>query len=164
MNEEKKRGAPFKYKAEELEILFDKYKEHRNKEYDVRYDSIKSGERAGETIEIKIPKVYTIASFCHFIGLTEKTFFNWINGVSEEMDEKLFQFVTRVREEIKDCQFSGATNGIYNASIVSRSLGLTDNINIESSQALNPVTINILGESLNIKGLYEPFQEAEIIQ
>ena len=90
-----KLGAPIKYNASELLNEFNKYIEYRKTQFDIKYDCIRSGERAGETIEIKIPKVPSIASFCHFIGITEKTFWNWINNEVDISDD-LLQLTTRV--------------------------------------------------------------------
>ena len=126
-------SAPFKYTADEIIIKYEQYITNRKNEYDIRYDCIKSGERAGETIEIKIPKPPTIASFCHFIGITEKTFFNWINEASDNIDPKLFKFVTRIQEAIKDKQLSGALNGIYNPMITCRINGISEQINVNSN-------------------------------
>jgi hypothetical protein len=53
-------ARPFKYTVEELKVLYQKYRKDRAKKYDSRFEPIKSGERAGEIIEIKMPKVPTI--------------------------------------------------------------------------------------------------------
>ena len=56
-------ARPFKYTVEELRVLYSKYRKDRAKKYDSRFEPIKSGERAGEIIEIKIPKVPYVYSF-----------------------------------------------------------------------------------------------------
>jgi len=61
----------------------------------------------------------------------------------DNIDEQLLQFVTCVREEIKDCQLSGATNGVYNATIVSRINGLSDTVNVQSNLTLNSLPLHI---------------------
>ncbi len=50
-------GRPFKYTVQELRELYKKYRAKRAKEYDIRYGAIKSGEKAGNIIKIKMPKV-----------------------------------------------------------------------------------------------------------
>ena len=137
-------GAPFKFNASQLLIEFNKYIEYRKSQFDIKYDCIRSGERAGETIEIKIPKVPSVASFCHFIGITEKTFWNWLNDEVNISDE-LLQLTIRIREEIKDIQLSGAMNGIYNPLIASRLNGLNDTVNVQvSEQPVVNINLNAL--------------------
>lgn len=133
-------ARPFKYTVQELKELYKKYRAKRAKEYDIRYEAIKSGERAGDIIKIKMPKVPTILSFCHFIGITEKTFFNWINAESENIDEKLLQFVTYVQEEMKDDRLSAALNNTINAQLISRLDGYKDAVQVDQT---TPEQINI---------------------
>ena len=143
-------GAPFKFTAAELHELFTEYLKQRASEYDVRYEVIKSGELAGTVIEIKLPKVPTIASFCHFIGSTEKSFYEWLHGEKDTIPEDLIKFVTRVREVIKDKQLSGAMNNVYNATITSRMNNLSDQLNIEHSGDKQSVNITIDGTKLDL--------------
>lgn len=147
-------GAPIKYNASELLIEFNKYIEYRKSQFDIKYDCIRSGERAGETIEIKIPKVPSIASFCHFIGITEKTFWNWVNDEVNVSDE-LLQLTIRIREEIKDIQLSGAMNGVYNPLIASRINGLNDTVNVQvTEQPVVNINLNALTGN-NVKSINE---------
>ena len=135
-------ARPFKFTVDELRQKFIEYKEFRSTQYDIRHDCIKSGERAGETIEIKLPKPLTIISFCLFIGTTEKSFFNWLNNESENEDKELLQFITHVRDEIKDFQLSGASNGIYNMQIVARMNNLNETIKTENTN-VETIVLNI---------------------
>ena len=143
-------GRHFKYTAEQLESLFEDYKIARKKEKDIRYELIKSGEKAGDVIEIEIPKPLTIASFCHFINCTEKSFYSWINGESENLDPELLKFVTRVQEEIRDFQLSGAINNVYNPNIVARLNGLADRQEITETNKPEQVIINIQGSNFDL--------------
>jgi hypothetical protein len=159
------KGRPFKYSAKELMQLFIEYKEFRNKQYDIRYELIKSGEKAGTTAEIKIPKVPTIASFCHYINTTEKTFNNWLNEVSEEIDDDLLQFITYVREEIKDLQYSGAVNGIYNSMIVARMNGITEQVHINQNININAIPVHLSNTIIDLTDKeYQILSDNNIIQ
>lgn len=140
-------ARPFKFNVQELKELYKKYRKDRAGKYDVRYEPIKSGERAGDIIEIKMPKVPTILSFCHFIGVTEKTFFNWINAESENIDEELLQFVTYVQEEMKDDRLSAALNNTINAQLISRLDGYKDAVQVEQT---TPEQINISIDGVKI--------------
>jgi hypothetical protein len=140
-------ARPFKFNVQELKELYKKYRAKRAKEYDSRFEPIKSGERAGEIIEIKMPKVPTILSFCHFIGITEKTFFNWINAESVNIDEELLQFITYVQEEMKDYRLSAAMNNTINPQLVSRFDAYKD---VQQVEQTNPEQINISIDGMKI--------------
>jgi hypothetical protein len=143
-------GRPFKYTVDELRKLFEEYKVYRRNQYDIRYEAIKSGERAGEVIEVKLPKVLTIASFCLYIGTNEKSFYQWLHEDSENIDKELSKFISCVQDEIKDHQLSGATNNIYNSNIVARMNGLSDKQQIEHTGESQAVNINIDGSKLDL--------------
>ncbi len=142
-------ARPFKYTAEELKVLYKKYRKDRAKKYDSRFEPIKSGERAGEIIEIKIPKVPTILSFCHYIGITEKTFFNWINAESKNIDKELLQFVTYVQEEMKDDRLSAALNNTINPQLISRLDGYKEIQQVENTNQ-EQIVININGQKVDL--------------
>ena len=142
-------ARPFKYTVEELRVLYQKYRKDRAKKYDSRFEPIKSGERAGEIIEIKIPKVPTILSFCHYIGITEKTFFNWINAESKNIDKELLQFVTYVQEEMKDDRLSAALNNTINPQLISRLDGYKEIQQVENTNQ-EQIVININGQKVDL--------------
>ena len=142
-------ARPFKYTVEELRDLYSKYRKDRAKKYDSRFEPIKSGERAGEIIEIKIPKVPTNLSFCHYIGITEKTFYNWINAESENIDKELLQFVTYVQEEMKDDRLSAALNNTINPQLISRLDGYKDVQQVENTNQ-EQIVININGSKVDL--------------
>ena len=142
-------ARPFKYNVQELKELYKKYRAKRAKEYDSRFEPIKSGERAGEIIEIKMPKVPTILSFCHFIGITEKTFFNWINAESENIDKELLQFITYVQEEMKDDRLSAALNNTINPQLISRLDGYKEVQQVENTNQ-EQIVININGSKVDL--------------
>jgi hypothetical protein len=143
-------ARPFKFTVDQLRTLFAEYKKYRSHQYDIRYEAIKSGERAGEVIEIKLPKVFTIASFCLYCGVSERAFYQWLQDENETIDKELLQFVTCIQDEIKDHQLSGATNNIYNSNIVARMNGLSDKQQIEHSGEQQSVNINIDGSKLDL--------------
>jgi len=143
-------ARPFKFTVQELKKLYEEYKVYRSNQHDVIYDSIKSGDRAGETFERKIPKVYTIASFCHFIDTTEKTFFNWINEDSNNIDNELLQFVTRIQEEFKDDRLSKGLNGAINAQLLTRLDGYKDSTEISTGSDNSVINIQIGTKDLSL--------------
>jgi len=96
----------------------------------VKKDFIRSGELAGQIIDLEIPTPYTIEGLCTFLGITYQTFLNY---ESLESHKEFFEVFTYVRQKIKNQQLSGATSGIFNANIVSRINGLTEKVDHTSN-------------------------------
>ena len=145
------RTRPFKYSLPELQQKFKEYKEYRSTQFDVRKELLKTGERAGEVIDVKLPKPLTILSFCLFIGTTESAFKNWIDSYVDNDDSKgyneeekaMLKFIAQVRDEIKDFQLTGAMNGIYNERIAARINGLNDKQEVELTVQTEAINVPI---------------------
>lgn len=115
-------------------------------------EAIKSGARTGEIIEIPVSRPYTLEGLCVHMGFSLKTFHNYGNR------ETFAQAVTHIRETIKQNQIEGAIIGSYNANIISRMLGMTENkseaetatndLVIESDDAATKVNLAIVKERL----------------
>ena len=130
-------GRPFKYTPEQLEQKFKEYviwNKESNKFY--KRELLKSGERAGEIVDIDVTPPLTIVGFCVFCDISKAIFFEWLS----DNNNPLFDISMRIREQIEHNQISGAALDLFNPSIVARLNGLTDTVNIESN--LQPV-INI---------------------
>lgn len=162
-------GRPFKYNAKQIEDLWLKYLEFMKTQYVLKPELIKSGERAGEQVDIKIRKPLTIISFCHFIDISTVQYFNHINGEYKDNEPELFNIFTRVHESIRDEQISGATVNVYNGAIVARLNGLNETINVESNT--QPViNISLPGIGSNFTQLKESnpidieYQEVKAIE
>jgi len=102
-------------------------------------EAIKSGDRAGEIIQIPVSTPYTIRGLCVHLGITRQTFLNY------DKDKKFFEVCTRIRDKIETNQVEGAVNGSYNASIVARLVGLADKPQVEQSGSID-VNISIIGD------------------
>lgn len=89
----------------------------------MKKEAIKSGDKAGELIDIPIQKPYTIEGFCIFANMTFQSFSNYSNGIGYET---FFEVAARIREIVRTQKFEGATVGAYNANIIARDLGLID--------------------------------------
>ena len=112
-------------------------------------DSSQSNQESRGDNEIKMPKVPTILSFCHYIGITEKTFFNWINAESKNIDQELLQFVTYVQEEMKDDRLSAALNNTINPQLISRLDGYKEIQQVENTNQ-EQIVININGQKVDL--------------
>ena len=150
----------FKYTADSLKFMFEEYKVDMQNFYYLRPELIKGGDYAGQVVNVKVPKPYSIISFCIFADITTGTFFNYCNKDSEDFNTykgkdlegriKLLEVALYVKESIQDHQVGGATAGIYNANIVARVNGLNDTINVNNTGTKETININIDGKKVNL--------------
>lgn len=83
--------------------------------------------KGNSAIEVDIPHdvPYTISGLCLFLGITQKT---WAEWRKERVD--LSEVITHVDQIIYTQKFEGATNGLFNANIIARDLGLMDKTDV----------------------------------
>lgn len=107
----------------------------------LKKEAIKSGDRAGELIDLPISRPYTIHGLCLYLDCNTRYFTQFKANLPE--DEKDFStIITRIEEAIYCQKFEGASVGAYNASIIARDLGLADKSELKhSGDRDNPVTI-----------------------
>jgi hypothetical protein len=122
-----------KYNAEQIKLLFEQYKEWLLTQYVCKPDMIKSGERAGEQINIKIPKPQTIQSFVLFIGTNKQTFYDMLYNENGIYPTALTDCITQVHDYIQDYQVSGAIVGMFNPAIVMAMNGIQNTVNVNSN-------------------------------
>ena len=119
-----KHGRNFKYTPEKFEEESIKYFEYITGNVWNKKEAIKSGEMAGQLIDIPTQTPMSIESFCLFMDIDRVTFDNYESNVGNYKD--FFNIITRVRAIIESNQFEGATVGAYNPNIIARKLGLID--------------------------------------
>ena len=142
---DKKIGAPFKLTKDILLSKFNLYIEYMQDQFFLKPDIIRSGERAGEQINIKINRPLTIQSFCLFAGIDVQTYYNHVNGDYKDQEPDLFDGFMYVNDYIKNDQISGAMVNIYNERIVSKVCGLADTVNVQvNEQPVVNININAL--------------------
>lgn len=88
-----------------------------------------------EILEKPVPRVWTIQGFCLSAGICQNTFKNYRQDdkdslrISRAHKENELQFVAQaIANIIWDQQFQGAAAGLFNASIIARSLGLMNKV------------------------------------
>lgn len=131
-------GRPYKYTPEQLEQKFIDYiqwNKSENKFY--KRELIKSGEKAGEIIDIDTTPPLTIVGFCVFCEISTRIFFDWLCDESNE----LFHISTRIREQIQLNQVSGACLELFNPSIIARLNGLNDTINVNTEPSAPIISV-----------------------
>ena len=148
-----------KLKSDDLPILFDRYLEHMKTQFFEKPELIKSGERVGEVVYIKIPSPLDIFTFCDFIGINQDTFYSYIskdfeNVVSEpdndETKTQIADFFVRVRDYIRSKQVAGGVSGIYNPMLVARINGIKDTIEQQNVGKTTDINISIAGTDVDI--------------
>ena len=136
----KENGRPFVYETgEQLEIAANEYfnKCDNNTRWK-RTDFIKSGERAGELVDINLPTPYTIEGLCLHLKISTQTFYNYLDA---DMSPKLFDSASRIRDKVREQHLSGAMSGLFNPVIVSRIQGLRDNLDVTTDGVkIQPIT------------------------
>ena len=140
-----KHGRDFKYTPEDLWEEAVKYFDWMSTRVWNKKEAIKSGDRAGQLIDIPTSTPLSIESFCLFADISYDTFRNYLSNEGSYID--FFEITTRIATIIKSNQFEGATVGAYNHSIISRTLGLSDRQDITTGgEKLNPnIEITIHG-------------------
>ena len=106
-------------------------------------DPIKSGDMAGTLINVPTATPMSIGSFCLFADIDESTFDNYLSAVGYE---DYFRITKGIKKVIESQQFEGATVGAFNANIIARKLGLSEQTDITSGgKALKnePIIIKI---------------------
>jgi len=99
----------------------------------VKNDFIKSGQNAGDIVEIPIERPFSIEGFCNYANITVQTFRNYEKG---EGYETYFPVCTHIRQVIDSQHFEGGMVGNFNANIVTRKLNLAEKQEIESTQII----------------------------
>lgn len=135
-------ARPFKFKhPDEVWELYQNYLKHIATTPMYRNELIKSGERAGEQIAVRVDVPPNIWGFCLFADINRQTYYKYLNGKEEDnIDKKLTDIFTRVDDDIKQKQITGAAVNLYNANIVARLNGLKD---VQQVEQTNPDVINI---------------------
>jgi hypothetical protein len=114
-----------------------------------RNELIKSGDRVGEQIAVRIDIPPTVLGFCIFANIDKSVYYDYLNGNNEKVTKEITNIFTRVDDDIKNKQITGATVNLYNGNIVSRLNGLTDNMNINTNEQPS-ININIAGLPMNL--------------
>ena len=136
-------AAPFKYTAEQLMDKYINYLEYMKTQFDIKMDFIRSGERAGEPIEIKLPKIKSIEGFCLFAKIDVQTFYNYCNKDSNNIDEQLFETVTYIRRELLEYRKSLGLNNIINPNLLMAIDGIKQVVDIQQNVTVNALPLNI---------------------
>ena len=144
-------ARPFKFKhPDEVWKLYENYLNHIANTPMYRNELIKSGERAGEQIPVRVDVPPNIWGFCLFADINRQTYYKYLNGKDEDnIDKKLTYIFTRVDDDIKQKQITGAAVNLYNANIVARLNGLKEVQQVEQTNS-EQIIINVNGSKVDL--------------
>ena len=87
--------------------------------------------KVGEIVSVPTQKPYSIEGLCIYLDISSVTFLNYS---TKEGYETYFSICTRIKEIIDNQHFEGGMVGAFNANIVTRKLGLKENLTIEKPE------------------------------
>ncbi|RQO79159.1 hypothetical protein DBR40_05420 [Pedobacter sp. KBW01] len=131
-----KLGAPYKFTPEQFELAWQQYFQWVDDNPWFKSEAIKSGEMAGQIIQIPTARPYSEVGFCAFHNLGEKYITELANTLEGKEKKKDFEvqlsnILTQARARCRAQKFEGAAVGAFNANIIARDLGMVDNKKIE---------------------------------
>ena len=163
-------GAPLKYTAEMLQDFWTEFLEWcQNSTVHKRKELIRSGELAGQIVEIPLEQPLTLDGFCLFSGVSYKTIKEYCSEEMEQKDYALFQISTHICDSIDNYLLTGAFNNTLNSGLVARKLGLNDTISITTEQPVVNINLNALtgapNRSINENNIQDiDFEELDPIE
>lgn len=101
----------------------------------------------GEITKEDLPKMraMTIQGLCFFLDISDETWANY------SQKQGFIGICNDIKRVIFTQKFEGASAGLFNASIISRELGLADKTDVTTNgESINkPTTINLVGLTTN---------------
>lgn len=116
----------YKYTAEEVREKCTQYFEWVENTPFFKYDVVKTGERAGQELKIKVDRMPSLQGLAMFLNVDYQTLYNWFSEETKEKNRDLFDTITHAREQISSTQIDGAGAGVFQPMIVSRLNALKD--------------------------------------
>lgn len=107
--------------------------------YKIEANKNPKGPKAKELIKVPTAIPYTLSGLCVYLDASEKWWQNFRKN--ENLSQDILYVITRVEEIIRNQKFTGAAVGAFNANIISRDLGLRDNVGLSDADG-NPLQGN----------------------
>lgn len=129
-------GFPYQFRPklvsspDELWEKFIQYKEWAHANPWIKKEAIKTGDLAGEIIDIPHERPLTGYEFAAFLGMSYQGWLNYVNGQGHEA---YFDISARIKAEMTSQRISGGLVEAYNANLVARLDGLQEHSAIETT-------------------------------
>jgi len=107
---------------EELWNLCIDYMEYCAENPLTRNDSIKSGDKAGQTFPVEMPRVYSIKGFASFLGVCKATLYNY---EKHENYKEFHDTFARIKDIFDNNLLENALVGNYDQRLAAMRLGMT---------------------------------------
>ena len=78
---------------------------------------------------VKFNRPFTLKGFCIYCDATEHWYVEFKKALNSEKDKDFLYFCRKIEDIVYNQKFEGAAIGIFNANIIARDLGLSENIN-----------------------------------
>lgn len=133
MRDESGRKKLFENTPEALQNLLDMcndYFAETDKRKWIKRDFIKSGNLAGQIVEIEVDTPYTFEGLCQHLEIDTKTFYNYRNS---ENYKDFFPIFAYVEDRIKKQHAEGAMISAFDSSFTARYDGIKDRSDITSN-------------------------------
>lgn len=79
-----------------------------------------------QIITLDVMRAFTLNGLCIYLGCSS-SYFRAFKAQERKNKEAFITVITRIEEIIYEQKFTGAASGFFNANIIARDLGLTDN-------------------------------------
>lgn len=100
------------------------------------------GKNGHELKDVPLKRVKTVTAFCEYVGVTS-SYFRAFKSQERKDKDAFITVINAIEDSITNQKFSGAVSGFFNASIISRDLGMVEKIENPSAVPQAPV-INII--------------------
>ncbi|WP_285011270.1 terminase small subunit [Pedobacter faecalis] len=141
MAKKKPVGRPFKFSPTEFDLAWQQYFQYVDDNPWMKNEVMKSGELAGQIIQVPTARPYSEVGFCAFHNLGEKYITELSHTLLKHVKDKesklhdeateLSNILTQARARCRAQKFEGAAVGAFNANIIARDLGMADNQNVK---------------------------------
>ena len=118
-----------------IELCNEYFVESKDRKW-IKKDFIKSGQQAGQIVDIEVTAPLTYEGLCNHLGIDVKTFWNYQHN---EKYTEYFPIFTYVADIIKRNQFEGAILGIYDSPFIMRYNNMKESIE-HSGELSNTIT------------------------
>jgi len=146
----RKMGAKRKYEdPEEVQRLIDDFFEWCVNNPVSKPEMIKGGDKAGEVIQVKVPRMATKAAMCYHLGITNDTWDLMVkrarNGEYGENSDRMYEVLALARQRSYAEKSDLAASGAYPHAYVAKEQGLMDKTELDVSDDAKEVIYKIVG-------------------
>ena len=118
----------------------------------MKKEAIKSGHNCGELVEVPCDRPYSVEGLCIHLNISVDTFENYSKKIGYET---FFGVCSHIKLIIDNKYFEGGMIGAYNSNIVTRKLGLKEQIDTttkgESINTTPLINLSIDGKDITLK-------------